>query len=651
MTGTNKHKVKGWLFFLLFLPVTLFAQEQFRVANVFGDNMILQRNANVAVWGWDNPGQAVNVKVDGIVCQAVTGEDGKWMARLPFFRAGGPHSLEINGSGSAIFDNILFGDVWLASGQSNMEWSIASGVDNKDEEISSANYPEIRQIKVPRALGYEPKEDIPECDWKLCSPETVPGFSAVAYFFARNIYETHKVPIGIINSSWGGTAAEAWTSREMLKTLPDFRGRLLKDDANPDNWEVHLDENKKNEDLKWEIVRNSKQGIASEVHTRNYNDSNWETIDVSAWGKRLKGVLYMRKTVNIPKSMKGKDLELVLGRVEEKDDAYFNGVRVGGKQDPNVRVYEVDGKLVKSGKNVVVVRVVNPWSNRPRMTGPADVMEIRARDGNWRISLAGEWKYHDGLEPEVPNVVRYQDRLASLYNGMIHPLIPYTITGTIWYQGEGNAGRAYQYRDLFKAMITDWRVRWDAGYFPFLFVQLANWQQKVSEPGPSDWAELREAQLMALDLPNTGMGVIIDIGHPDDIHPKNKQDVGKRLALAARYMVNSEKDLVYSGPVYKNMKIEEGKAVLSFNHIGSGLKSKGAELVGFEIAGADKKFYWADARIVGGQVRVWSDQVKNPVSVRYGWANNPTCNLYNEEDLPATPFRTDDWPGITINRK
>ena len=234
---------------------------------------------------------------------------------------------------------------------------------------------------------------------------------------------------------------------------------------------------------------------------------------------------------------------------------------------------------------------------------------------------------------------------------MIVPIIPYSLTGAIWYQGESNAGRAYQYRDLFKAMITDWRVRWDAGYFPFLFVQLANYTKEQAEPGPSEWAELREAQLMALDLPNTGMAVTIDIGEAEDIHPKNKQDVGKRLALAARKLAYGEKELVYSGPIYKSMEIKGNRIVLSFDHVGGGLMTAGEDLTGFSIAGDDKKFHWAKVRITGDLVEVWNEEVKKPVAVRYAWANNPKCNLYNKEGLPASPFRTDNWQGITYNRK
>lgn len=644
---------KRILFFILFLNliVHLQAQELMRTAGIFGDNMILQRNTNTAIWGWDQPDQEIVVEINGKTATTTVSEDGEWMVCLPALKAGGTYTMEIRGSTVISFENILVGDVWLASGQSNMEWTLGSGVVNRDAEISAADFPEIRQIRVPRALGYTPKNNIESAEWQVCSPETAPGFSAVAYFFAKDLYEKYRIPIGIINSSWGGTAAEAWTSREMLKTLPDFRGRLLLDEASAENWEAFLVENENNEALKYEILYHSENGIKAGVINRNYNDKNWPETNVPAWKERLAGVIYLRKSVNIPGNIAGKELELHLGRVNQRDETYFNGEKVGGLHGVDIREYKVEGKLVRAGKNVIAIRLTEPWANYPNMYGPAEVMVIKSTTGEWSESLAGSWKYKQGLEPEVPVIKRYQDSLASIYNGMIAPIIPYSLTGAVWYQGESNAGRAYQYRDLFKALITDWRVRWDAGYFPFLFVQLANYTKAQAEPGPSDWAELREAQLMALDLPNTGMAVTIDIGEAEDIHPKNKQDVGKRLALAAGKLVYREEDLVYSGPVYQSMKIKGDRIILSFDHVGGGLVTAGEDLSGFSIAGDDMKFHWAKARITGDQVEVWNEEVKKPVAVRYAWANNPKCNLYNKEGLPATSFRTDDWQGITFNKK
>ena len=330
-----------------------------------------------------------------------------------------------------------------------------------------------------------------------------------------------------------------------------------------------------------------------------------------------------------------------LGRIRQNDIAYFNGREIGRETgDQKYRKYNVPSSIVRRGENVLAVRITNRWGDGG-FAGPADSMFISIKNSDDVIDLTGEWTYDETIEPPFPRRVGYQSKPSALYNAMIAPLIPYGITGTIWYQGEANASRAYQYRELFPKMIEDWRVRWGQGYFPFLFVQLANFMERRDQPTESDWAELREAQLMTLDYPNTGMAVTIDIGEADDIHPRNKQDVGKRLALAAR-KISYGQDIVHSGPIYKSMQIKDDKIILSFDHVGSGLVAEGDKLTGFAIAGEDGQFFWAEAEIQGDDVIVSSPHVPAPVAVRYGWADNPVCNLYNEEGLPASPFRTKD---------
>jgi len=354
--------------------------------------------------------------------------------------------------------------------------------------------------------------------------------------------------------------------------------------------------------------------------------------------------------IEVPKEFKGKELRFDLGRISNNAWVYFNETELGRVNDPNFVEFTVPAKLVKSGKNVITVRIANSWGSFTNFSGPEDRMKLFAPNGAVLEDLSGPWKYHDGLEPEFPETIRYSHYPVSLYNGMLHPIIPYGIRGVIWYQGESNAGRAYQYRSLFQSMIEDWRVRWGQGYFPFLFVQLANFLDIPDEPTESDWAELREAQMMALRLPNTGMAVTMDIGERFDIHPRNKQDVGHRLALWAKKMAYGL-DVVYSGPLYKGYEINGNDIEVAFDHIGKGLMVKGDKLKGFQIAGKDKKFYWADAQIVGGEVFVSSEKVREPVAVRYNWAINLDGNLYNKDGLPASSFRTDDWPGITVNNK
>ncbi len=487
---------------------------------VISDNMVLQGNKKVSIWGWAEPGEEVMVSVSWHRMKwAVTADkDGKWMFKMNSPKMGGPYEMTISGKNTITLKNIMVGEVWVCSGQSNMQMSVKSSA-NAEQEIAAADYPNIRLFTVERKVAEQPQSDCVG-NWTLCSPQTVPGFSAVAYYFGRELHEELDVPIGLIHTSWGGTPAEAWTRREVLE----------------------------------------KEADAAPILER-YDDA----------------------VAKYPQAM-----EEHKQKVEEWKKAVEKAKAEGG--------------------------------------------EIPRR-------------------PYAPLGPGHPHSPAGLYNAMIAPLIPYGIGGAIWYQGESNASRAYQYRKLFPAMIQNWRKDWGQDKFSFLFVQLANFRAVNPQPSESDWAELREAQLMTLALPNTGMAVIIDIGEADDIHPKNKQDVGKRLALWA-LAKSYGKELVYSGPIYKSMKIEGDRAILYFDHVGGGFVAGPDEpLKGFAIAGADRKFVWADAKIDGDSVVVSSDEVPAPVAVRYAWADNPVCNLYNEEGLPASPFRTDDWPGITIDDK
>jgi sialate O-acetylesterase len=508
------------VFGVLLLTSTAAVFADVKLPSVIGDNMVLQRGMKVTIWGWANPGEEVMAGVSwhGMRWAVKADEEGKWMFKMNPPETGGPYEMTISGKNVIRIKNIMVGEVWVCSGQSNMQWSVQAS-NNAEEEIAAAKYPNIRLFSVKREIAIEPQSDC-EGSWSECSPETVPGFTAVGYFFGRKLYKELDMPIGLIHTSWGGTPSEAWTSREMLEKTPDAAPILQRFD---------------------DVVANYPQ-IKKE---------------------------YAQKLV------------------EWKEAAE---------------------KAKAEGKRV------------PRRPGTP-------------------------YGPENPHAP------AGLYNAMIAPLIPYGINGAIWYQGESNAGRAYQYRKIFPAMIKNWREDWGQGDFSFLFVQLANFMETKPEPVESAWAELREAQSMTLDLPNTGMAVIIDIGEAKDIHPKNKQDVGKRLALWPLAKIYG-KDLVYSGPLFKRMNIEDSKIVLSFDNVGGGLVAKGGgALKGFAIAGADRKFVWADAEIDGDKIVVSSNAVSAPVSVRYAWADNPVCNLYNEEELPGSPFRTDSWPGVTINSK
>ena len=618
---------------------------QVKLAGVFTNHMVLQRNAEVPVWGTASPGKKIIVEINGIHEEAIADGEGRWKISLPKFEAGGPYEMNISGDGSLKLNDILFGEVWFASGQSNMGFTMNSGPLNKEKEIAAADYPDIRLFTVPRRVAKTPKEDLESGSWSPCTPETVADFSAVAYFFGRKIHKDLKVPVGLINCSWGGTPAEAWTSAEMLKTLPAYKGRMIAIEENPVNWEDDVEANNQRQKMKDDIIRNSFEGFKEGVTKLNYDDSDWKSIAVPDWDEDLEGIVWMRKRISVPKEYKKQPITVDIGRIQYNAIVYFNGERIGEVTSPDFARFEVPGTLVRAGDNEIAVRALHFWA-KPQFSGPAERMKVTAANGVVIDDLADIWRYKTGLEPEFPEIKGYPYYPASLYSGMAAAVIPYGIAGVIWYQGESNAGNAYDYQDLFKAMITDWRVRWQKGYFPFLFVQLANYLDEKSDPGEDAWAELREAQLQALVLPNTGMAVAIDIGEALDIHPKNKQDVGLRLALNAEKIAYGM-DVVNSGPIFKSMKIDGKDVDLKFDHIGSGLMAKGGDLRGFAVAGADKKFYWAKARIAGNQVILRSDKVPHPVAVRYGWASNPDCNLYNKDGLPTSPFRTDSWRGIT----
>lgn len=501
------------------------------LSQLFCDHMVMQRNMAVPVWGWASPGETIVVSFDGQVKEAVAGNDGKWMVRLDAMEADDPLTMTVRGEAKIMeIHDILLGEVWVCSGQSNMDWALVAARNGK-EEAATADHPNIRLFgigngvtpkgPVERVEPY-PQPDARPCQWRICNPKSAAMFSAVGYFFGRDLHQSLNVPVGLIVNAEGATPAEAWTSREALLADPDLKF----------------------------IVR------------------RWENME--AYAKTTPGKM---------------ELDAVLADYDAKQ----------------------------------------------------------------KSALAnGGWVWRSDAYRSPDKRLGYP---ATFFNGRVNPLIPYAIRGVIWYQGEGNVDMGYAYRKLFPALITDWRKRWGQGDFPFLFVQLANWSGMIPEnPTPSDWAELRESQLKALALPNTAMVVTVDLGEAHDIHPKNKQDVGLRLAMAARAVAYQE-NLVHSGPIYRRQRIEGGSIRVFFDSTGSGLMAKGGELRHFAIAGSDRRFVWANAEIDGDTVIVRSDEVPEPVAVRYAWAVNPDgCNLYNRESLPASPFRTDDWPGVTTDK-
>ncbi len=625
---------------------------------LINSHMVLQRNAEIVIWGWADPGEKVTVHFAGHRESVRAGKERGWEVNFPAMAAGGPYTMEIVGDENAfVFENILVGDVWVCSGQSNMEWPLSRAM-NAEKEIISANYPQIRLFDVPRNLQLAPVDTIPRGEWKECRPANVPTFSGVGYFFGREIHKEVGVPVGLISSNWGGTNVETWTSREMAATVPEMADKLgdLKD--------MDLEElrRKREKEMKQLIAQ---QGVSGKGlvdgkalwAAPGLSLENWRSMEIPGlWEDRglpgIDGVVWFRTSFTLKKEEASNGIVLNLGPIDDSDMTWLNGELVGEMTDnyAEKRIYEVSPQVLHPGENILVVRVEDYRGGGGIYGKPGDLF---VQTGSREIPLAGTWNYRlseAGLDYTV-STLSPNDKPTLLYNGMIHPLIRFPVLGVIWYQGEANAHNAYEYRTRFPNMIRDWRNKWNNPEMGFYFVQLANFRKEKAEPSESEWAELREAQLMTLSLPKTGMAVTIDIGEADDIHPGNKQDVGYRLALAALHDTYG-RGIVYSGPLFKSMKTRGNRVILTFTHTGSGLtvRDKFGYVRGFAVAGADREFHWARGKLEKGTVILWSDKVPDPVAVRYGWGDNPDVNLYNQEGLPASPFRTDDWPGITAGK-
>ncbi|MEX2369898.1 MAG: sialate O-acetylesterase [Bacteroidales bacterium] len=652
------------LFAIFIISVSCESQQDkfIEPAPIFGDHMVLQANKPVNIWGKATPSARITVLFRDQEVTAKTGKDGHWKVVLDEETYGGPDALVISSSfDTIIFSDVLTGEVWICSGQSNMEMPMISNwanLNNAEEEVANADYPDIRLFTVERNLTFSPVDTIRTNGWNACIPEIAKDFSATGYFFGRKIHKELKVPVGLIQTAWGGTVAEAWTSKTALGSMRDFDEKLAALELVSGNQTEIEQKYREDMEAQQEEIIQLDPGLkdgASVYATEAVDTESWLSVDLPVMWEETElgnfdGSGWFVKDVELPESFAGKPVLLSYGAPDDYDEAWFNGVKVGeDRRWDKVREYEVPSELVQPGMNRIVIRILDNTGGGGFMSEEKDFY-IKSENGRV-IFIAQGWKAAKGFDfrdvktnpvsPYNPNQV------SVLYNAMIHPLIPFTIRGATWYQGESNAGRAYQYRKLFSLMINDWRTSWGQDDFPFLFVQLAGFQRTNSIPVEDTWAELREAQTMALELPNTGMAVAIDIGDALDIHPGNKQDVGKRLALNALALVYG-KDIPYSGPVYRTIDRSDKTISIGFDHVYEGLQTRdGAPLKGFSIAGEDKVFYWADAEIHGGKVEVSSPSVPDPVAVRYGWSINPECNLENSAELPASPFRTDNWKGIT----
>ncbi len=642
----------------IFLCVLLLAgfqtAAQIKLPRLVTDSMVLQRDVEVKIWGWSSPGEKIKIAFQNKSYKTTATADGKWLVKLSPMKAGGPYTMDISGKNKITLKDILIGDVWFCSGQSNMVHQLNIHDVTYANEIANANYPQIRQFWIPTLTSLTgSKEDLPAGNWKAAVGEDARPFSAVAYFFAKKLYEKYNVPIGIINASVGGTPIEAWTSEEGLEDFSSLQATIQKNKdtayvnglnrrAFSGNTNRPVPDKGLIETPKWFEI--------------NYVPKNWHNINIPGYWedqgvKDLNGVVWYRKEIDLPASMAGKPAKVFLGRIVDADVLYINGKQIGATtyQYPQRR-YNVPADILKLGKNIFVIKVTNTNGKGGFVSGkPYCIFS-----GNDTVDLKGTWQYKVG-EVYIPRTggfaggISAQNQPAALYNAMVAPAINYSIKGFLWYQGEANTSRPEEYAKLQPAQIADWRNKWQQGNLPFLYVQLPGFMDYNYLPSESQWAQLRESQLKSLSVSNTGMAVAIDLGEWNDIHPDNKKDVGERLALIASKLAYGE-NIVYSGPLYQSSVIDGNKITVSFTNTGSGLMTSDDEAPAeFAIAGADKKFVWANAKIDGDKIVVWSDEVPAPLYVRYAWADNPVNpNLYNKEvrqdgsvvqGLPASPFR------------
>lgn len=641
---------KSRLILVIAFAVSLTVSGQVKLPKLINDGMVLQRETDVNIWGRAAANEPVTVSFIDSVYVTKADDKGEWKVMFSDLKAGGPYMMTIISTDTIIIKDVLVGDVWICSGQSNMELSMKRASPIYKTEIANSENPFIRYFEVPKKYDFNtPRKDIVNGQWLSAGPENILKFSAVCYFFAVELYKKYKIPVGLINASLGGSPAEAWMSEDALKAFPIHykEAQRFKDSS-------LIDSIKTQDRIRFNIWY-SKLGKSDAGYKNpnqpwympDLNTSGWPAMKIPGYWSdeeigHINGVVWFRKEINVPATMIGKPAKLLLGRIVDSDSVFMNGVFVGttGYQYPPRR-YDIPSHILREGKNTIVVRVISNIGKGGFF--PDKPYKIVA--GEEEIDLKGDWQYQVGaiMEPlQGQTFIRWKP--IGLYNAMISPLTDFPIKGVIWYQGESNTDRPDEYVTLFQTLINDWRKKWQQGDFPFIYVQLPNFLKPTEEPSESNWALMREAQLKALSLPNTGMAVAIDIGEWNDIHPLNKKDVGYRLALAAQKVAYNE-DVVYSGPIYHSMEIKGNKIILTFSNTGSGLQAKGGgELEQFSIAGTDRKFIWANARIENNRVVVWSDKIQNPVAVRYAWADNPDgANLYNKEGLPASPFRTDDW--------
>ncbi|MFD1628857.1 sialate O-acetylesterase [Pseudopedobacter beijingensis] len=639
--------------------ITFLAYADVKLPRLVSDGMVLQRDQKVKIWGWADQGENIKLDFRNKSYQTQADNMGNWSIELPQMKAGGPYQMSIVGKNKVELQNILVGDVWICSGQSNMELPVDRVKVKYPGLVENSKNNYIRHFAVNTTYEFnELKKDFATGEWRTASPENVGAFTAVGYFFAKALYEKYHVPIGLIRIAVGGSPAEAWLPEQSIAKYPNYNQLLKKyqhkatvdsiiraDKAGVDAWNSRIDQ----ED----------SGLKDHWLNNDYNFANWDKMSVPGLWKtnpfianeqeahlnvvgnvRNSGVIWFKKEVNLTRSQLNQPAMLILGALVDRDEAYVNGAKVGttGYQYPPRR-YNVPEGTLKEGKNIITVRLVA--NNRNGGFVPDKFYGLTL--GKDTVSLTGDWYYKVGYAstPMPSNQVTFHYQPSSLFNALVAPLKNYAKKGVIWYQGESNTKNPKEYENLFADLVKDWRTYFNQPKMPFLYVQLANFMEESAVPQESNWAEMREVQRKALEIPHTAMAVITDVGEWNDIHPLDKKAVGDRLALAAEKVAYGDKKVVYSGPTLKSYEIKNGQFILTFENVGSGLMSRNnEELKHFAVADASGDFKWAKAKIEGNKVIVWSDEVKDPKRLRYGWSHNPAkANLYNKEGLPASAFQ------------
>jgi sialate O-acetylesterase len=627
------------------------------VSPIFGDNMVLQRGKPNTIWGWSQPGDTVRVELLENSATGTAGTNGKWQVRIQPPAPGGPYSLKITGRQTVELHNVLVGDVWIAAGQSNMQFGLGQAR-NAADEIKNANYPEIRFFVVGQRGSYR-QADVPSGTWKVVSPDSVSGrggISAVAYFFARRIQRDLRIPIGLVQAAVGGVPAETFTSPERLRPLQDFSAGLDEVERHArngapeygtyiahwyDDYDIALKNGQNWADPQWDSAAWKPVQIPGTFHELGISD--------------IPSLTWFRKEITLPDPVPKGQARVYLGQVDKMDTTFVNGRQIGASSwVENPRVYGVPDGVLKPGRNVIAIRLfkVKPGGS---FLGKPEELRLTLGDGA-SIPLSGEWKGKVSVDirPPHPLPIRFENSPSMpsiLYNGMLVPIAPMAITGALWYQGESNAERAFGYGKLLPALIADWRKSFGQGDFPFYIAGLPFYKVRSDVPKDDSWAELREVQAtVAKTVPHTCLAVTIDTGNADDVHPVDKVEVGERLGLCA-LGEQYGKSNPYKGPTLSKVEPIPGGFRLRFDHADGGLVVRGTRLGEFSIAGEDRKWYWADARIEGDTVVVSTTSVANPKAVRYAWQANPEATLFNGAGLPAVPFRTDNWPGITEGRR